>query len=470
MADAVDQLLDRSVGAEEYVIRAAVEGSEPDPLIDLSQIDFDSLAASFAGRKRAETERLAALLKDRATAAAARNPTRQELVERIEELIARYNAGSFNNDEMLRRLVSLSQSLSKEEQRAFEETLDEESLAIFDLLTQPEPVLTDDERATVKESAKALLAKLHDQLVIDWRRRAETMAGVRTTIKDVLDTGLPEDPYPPGLFDSKVDAVFNHIVASYGDDGASVYHDGAAAPSAGGTTTLDRYVVSADTETATQVEPPPTTSGRTDQLPDIAEITEDVVERLRHDEQFVSEMAARIGQAATAQLRTVDELIENDEDFAVEFKSTARWDVKQGVKSKVMEDMIVKTVAGFLNTDGGTLLIGVGPDLKTVGLSHDYENVKPKNGDGFVNWLTTHLINALGPVPATRTRARIVIHEGHEICRVDVAEMAGGVRAKSSKAEGVFYVRFNNSTRVLPDDEVGAYAADRWPDSPAPSE
>ncbi|MCB1026352.1 MAG: DUF3387 domain-containing protein, partial [Microthrixaceae bacterium] len=310
VADAVDQLLDRSVGAEEYVIRAAVEGSEPDPLIDLSQIDFDSLAASFAGRKRAETERLAALLKDRATAAAARNPTRQELVERIEELIARYNAGSFNNDEMLRRLVSLSQSLSKEEQRAFEETLDEESLAIFDLLTQPEPVLTDDERATVKESAKALLAKLHDQLVIDWRRRAETMAGVRTTIKDVLDTGLPEDPYPPGLFDSKVDAVFNHIVASYGDDGASVYHDGAGAPSAGGTTTLDRSVVSADTETATQVEPPTTTSGRTDQLPDIAEITEDVVERLRHDEQFVSEMAARIGQAATAQLRTVDELIE----------------------------------------------------------------------------------------------------------------------------------------------------------------
>jgi hypothetical protein len=59
IADAVDELLDRSVGAEEYVIRAAAEGSEPDPLIDLSQIDFDALAARFAGRKRAETDRLA---------------------------------------------------------------------------------------------------------------------------------------------------------------------------------------------------------------------------------------------------------------------------------------------------------------------------------------------------------------------------------------------------------------------------
>ena len=56
-----------------------------------------------------------------------------------------------------------------------------------------------------------------------------------------------------------------------------------------------------------------------------------------------------------------------------------------------MEDAIVKTVAGFLNTDGGSLLIGVGPDRVTVGLDQDYELVKPRNGDGFVNWLTTHL-------------------------------------------------------------------------------
>jgi len=59
VADAVDALLDRSVGAEEYVIRAAAEGIEPDPLTDLSQIDFEALSVRFAGRKRAETDRLA---------------------------------------------------------------------------------------------------------------------------------------------------------------------------------------------------------------------------------------------------------------------------------------------------------------------------------------------------------------------------------------------------------------------------
>jgi type I restriction enzyme R subunit len=88
VSDAVDALLDRSVGAEEYVIRAAAEGVDSDPLIDLSKINFDSLSARFAGRKRSETERLAALLRQRTVSAAQRNPTRHELVERIEQLIA----------------------------------------------------------------------------------------------------------------------------------------------------------------------------------------------------------------------------------------------------------------------------------------------------------------------------------------------------------------------------------------------
>jgi type I restriction enzyme, R subunit len=128
-----------------------------------------------------------------------------------------------------------------------------------------------------------------------------------------------------------------------------------------------------------------------------------------------------------------------------------------------VEDAVVKTVAGFLNTDGGTLLIGVGPDRQVVGLKHDHQRVKPTNGDGFVSWLTTHLINALGHTPVTRTRARIVVHEGQEICRPDVARSTRPVWAKTSKADRVFFVRMNNSTRALPDDQAPAYAADHWP-------
>ena len=127
-----------------------------------------------------------------------------------------------------------------------------------------------------------------------------------------------------------------------------------------------------------------------------------------------------------------------------------------------MEDAVVKTVAGFLNTDGGTLLIGIGPNGEVVGLEHDYARVTPANGDGFVNWLTTHLINALGHTPVTRTRARIAIHVDQEVCRLDVAASPEPVWARTSKDDRVFFVRMNNSTRPLPDDECAAYLASRW--------
>jgi type I restriction enzyme, R subunit len=448
VADAVDALLDRSVGAEEYVIRAAAEGSEPDALIDLSQIDFDALAASFAGRKRAETDRLATLLKQRAVGAASRNPTRYDLVERIEELIAEYNAGSLNIDEYLRRLVGLSKTLTEEEQRAVAEGLNEEELAIFDLLTQPEPVLTDNERDLVKDSAKHLLAHLHDKLVLDWRRKSAITAHVRTTILDVLDAELPADPYPPAVFDVKVQAVFDHIATAYGDDGSSVYR---AEP-----------VATATAPTVGTVAIP--TSA--------AELTEEVVERLRQDAEFVALVADKLGLVGKPELRPVRELIENDEHYAVEFKSTARWDLRENQPSKAaMEDAVVKTVAGFLNSDGGTLLIGIGPDRAVIGLGHDYPRVKPTNGDGFINWLTTHLINALGHTPVTFTRARIDSYEGQEICRVDVAASPAPVRAKTSKSD-LFFVRMNNSTRALPQVEIEVYTRAHWPQiqgQPAPA-
>jgi len=444
ISDAVDELLDRSVGAEEYVIRAAAEGSEPEPLIDLSQIDFDALAAQFAGRKRAETDRLAALLKQRAIGVATRNPTRYDLVERIEELIAEYNAGSLNIDEYLRRLVELSRSLTDEEQRAVVEGLSEEELAIFDLLTKPEPVLADPEREVVKASAKRLLGHLQDKLVLDWRRKAATTADVRASIRRILDADLPADPYPPEVFDAKVQAVFDHVATAYGDDGQSVYDGTVVAPAgpgfaAVGVTSLAKGAVSA------------------------AALTEEVVEQLRQDSEFVALVAKKLGLVGRPELRTIEELIDNDEDYAVEFKSTARWDVREGQPSKALEDAIVKTIAAFLNTDGGTLLIGIGPDGSVVGLGHDYEQVKPRNGDGFVNWLTTHLINALGHTPVTRTRARIAVHAGHEICRVDAAASPSPVWARTSKGEQAFFVRMNNSTRALPVAEVEAYRAEHWP-------
>lgn len=70
-------------------------------------------------------------------------------------------------------------------------------------------------------------------------------------------------------------------------------------------------------------------------------------------------------------------------------------------------------------------------------------------------------INALGEPPVTLTRAGIVVHDRQEICRVDAAASQAAVRAKASKAAQVFYVRMNNSSRQLPDDEVETFVKER---------
>ncbi|AMM34752.1 HsdR family type I site-specific deoxyribonuclease (plasmid) [Sinomonas atrocyanea] len=268
VTDAVDALLDRSVGAEEYVIRAAAEGIKADPLIDLSLIDFEGLAAKFAGRKRAETDRLAQLLRQRAIGAATRNPTRYELVERIEELITEYNAGSVNIDEYLRRLIELSQTLTHEEERSAREGMTEEELAIFDLLTQPDPVLTDDERDTVRASAKKLLDHLHDKLVQDWRRKVDVMNDVDSTIRRVLDQELPEKPYTTNVFTSKVRLVFDHVLTAYGDDGQSAYTAG---------------------DSRSSMKSPEYTGPL-----DVNKIADDVVSRIHDDPVFAAQVAAQL--------------------------------------------------------------------------------------------------------------------------------------------------------------------------------
>src|SRR5690606_31674961 len=196
------------------------------------------------------------------------------------------------------------------------------------------------------------------------------------------DAELPADPYPPEVFDQKVQAVFDHIATAYGDDGTSVY---------------DRDE---------QLDRAQARSGVALDTDDLAAVAEEVVERIRTDAEFAARVAAQLALTGGAPLRTLDELIATDEDFAVEFKSIARWDLRENQRSKAIEDAITKTIAGFLNCDGGTLLIGISPDREPVGLAHDYPHVRPQNGDGFVNWLTTHLIHALGHTPVSRKIGR----------------------------------------------------------------
>src|SRR5204862_6530384 len=138
----------------------------------LSEIDWDAVKEMFnSGRQRTADQKLRSM-SARITNLTRLNPTRVDLLERFQKLLADYNAGSMNVQAYFDELVALSQALTQEEARALSEGLNEEQLAVFDLITRPGPDLTKDEEEQVKRVAEELLAILKKgKLVIDWRKQ-----------------------------------------------------------------------------------------------------------------------------------------------------------------------------------------------------------------------------------------------------------------------------------------------------------
>jgi type I restriction enzyme R subunit len=216
----VEDLLDASVAPVPYLIKE----QDDEPLFDLSRIDFDKLKERFAkGKQRTEAEKLRALLSRKIESMLAANPTRIDLMQRLQELIERYNAGSLNIEAFFQQLLDFTSDLDSEDQRAIREGLSEEELALFDILTKPAPALTEKERLQIKAVCRELLKTLKaEKLVLDWRKKERALADVRRTLEITFDEGLPES-YNAELYDEKCEAAFHHILNSYYGGGESVY-------------------------------------------------------------------------------------------------------------------------------------------------------------------------------------------------------------------------------------------------------
>lgn len=220
----VEDLLDRSIATEGYIVREATPNNGEEHLIDLSNIDFEKLAEKFkTGHKRTINEKLKGTVAKKLMKMVRLNRTRMNYLERFQEMIEAYNAGSLNAEEFFRQLVEFTKSLNKEEQRNLSEQLSEEELAVFDILTKPQIEMSAADREKVKLTARELLDTLKsNKLVLDWRKRQQARAEVKITIEKLLDKGLPR-VYTPELFEQKTTAVYQHIYEAYYGAGQSLY-------------------------------------------------------------------------------------------------------------------------------------------------------------------------------------------------------------------------------------------------------
>ena len=210
-------ILDRSIAADWFRITGESSGEKRrHKPIDLSLIDFETLAKRFATttRKNIEFEQLRAAVRTQLDTLVRATPTRADFLTKFEALIESYNAGSQNINELFQDLLSLSRSLSDEEQRHIRERLTEGELTVFDLLTRPGPDLTSAERDEVKKVTRHLLRRGRGALVLNWRQKAKARAWVRLAIEDTLDEGLPRS-FTPEIYQGKVAVLFEHVFETF---------------------------------------------------------------------------------------------------------------------------------------------------------------------------------------------------------------------------------------------------------------
>lgn len=157
-------------------------------------------------------------------------------------------------------------------------------------------------------------------------------------------------------------------------------------------------------------------------------------------------------------------LIASGESDDIEFKQTARTNIHTNSRDPKVEMAIAKTVAGFLNGEGGTLLIGVADDGTVTSIEPDLPHMKSHDLDRYELWLSDYLGRTLGTTSLTFVDVTFDEMPEGAVARVDVEpsdrpvflDEPGGTKTAD------FYVRLGNSTRQLRTDEVLEYQRTRW--------
>ena len=204
---------------ESIIIDFQNTSDQKDIEIDLSKLDFAKLKAAFA---KTETKNTIVFDLQRAVESKLKqmlqqNPLRMEFYERYKEILEDYNKGKDLDDTVkaFERLHEFVESLNIEDARALSENLDEDTLAIFDLLRSGKK-LENEELIEVKKVASMTLDKLKsEKLTIErWRESIQITSQVKTIINDSLQF-LPQKTYSDLEVAYKSDLVYQHIYSLY---------------------------------------------------------------------------------------------------------------------------------------------------------------------------------------------------------------------------------------------------------------
>lgn len=171
-----------------------------------------------------------------------------------------------------------------------------------------------------------------------------------------------------------------------------------------------------------------------------------------------------IGGATTEQIKSksdfihgkiidLEEISSSPESDVLEFKSSLRWDYNKNCVNNDLEKQVLKTVAAFLNSKGGNLIIGVNDKGDALGIENDVMTVKGRNNDGFERCLIDKITVGIGPNVAPFIDIFFKEMKGVTICIVHIKPYEDGAYVNNSD----YYIRFGCTTRNLNPRETAEY-------------
>jgi hypothetical protein len=165
---------------------------------------------------------------------------------------------------------------------------------------------------------------------------------------------------------------------------------------------------------------------------------------------------------ATSKGWTINDFVARGEGPNLEFKSSIRWDHKTESINPALEKVIAKTLAGFMNHTGGTLVVGVTDEGSIVGVEPDMASLTKKpNQDGLALHLTEILRKYCGAATAAMVDMSFASIDDKSLIVLSVEPAQHPVFVED-QGSPEFYVRSGSSTRQLNVKEATDYIGARW--------
>lgn len=159
--------------------------------------------------------------------------------------------------------------------------------------------------------------------------------------------------------------------------------------------------------------------------------------------------------------KQLQQLLIEDESITLEFKSSIRWDCNSKKINKDLEKIVIKTIVAFMNSEGGTLILGIRDDKTIFGLRKDISTLRIKNIDGLIQYLMGLIPSYIGNEFARLIKVSPVEVDGKTVCLVTVYRADEPVFYNENEVSS-FYVRAGNTTRQLNSRETYKYILKNW--------